>query len=291
MRKTMLALFLAVMPALAAQQSPRDTPPPSIQNARRERELSALIAAGAATRETYLEVARLDTSLQRYADAVGALAGAAGLDATTAETQHQVATICWQYANRDVQDPAPRLLYIREGIALESRALQIKPDYQEAMTYKNILLRMQATLTPDPAEQARLIADADELRNRVMELQRQNPPEVASPLSSFAEPFADTAARLNPIRVGGNIMTPMKTHDAKPTYPADAQNAHVQGVVIIEALVDPTGTVANAGVLRSIPMLDAAALGAVSRWRFMPTLLNGQPVSVIMTVTVNFTLQ
>jgi protein TonB len=83
----------------------------------------------------------------------------------------------------------------------------------------------------------------------------------------------------------------MKTHDAKPTYPADAQNAHVQGVVIIEALVDPTGTVANAGVLRSIPMLDAAALGAVSRWRFMPTLLNGQPVSVIMTVTVNFTLQ
>jgi periplasmic protein TonB len=44
-------------------------------------------------------------------------------------------------------------------------------------------------------------------------------------------------------------------------------------------------------VLRSIPMLDAAALGAVSRWRFMPTLLNGQPVSVIMTVTVNFTLQ
>jgi protein TonB len=124
-----------------------------------------------------------------------------------------------------------------------------------------------------------------------MELQRQNPPEVAPPLSSFAEPFADTAARLNPIRVGGNIMTPMKTHDAKPTYPADAQNAHVQGVVIIEALVDPTGTVANAGVLRSIPMLDAAALGAVSRWRFMPTLLNGQPVSVIMTVTVNFTLQ
>jgi TonB family protein len=190
-----------------------------------------------------------------------------------------------------VQEPAARLLYVREGIVLESRALQIRPDYQEAMTYKNILLRMQATLTPDPAEQARLIADADELRNRVMELQRQNPPEVASPLSSFAEPFADTAARLNPIRVGGNIMTPMKTHDAKPTYPADAQNAHVQGVVIIEALVDPTGTVANAGVLRSIPMLDAAALGAVSRWRFMPTLLNGQPVSVIMTVTVNFTLQ
>jgi|SRR5436190_13072279 len=289
--KTLLALFLAVVPAPAAQQSPRDTPPPPIENARRERELRALIAAGTATRETYLEVARLDTSLQRHADAVGALAGAAGLEPTTAETQHQVATICWQYANRDVQDPAPRLLYIREGLALESRALQIKPDYQEAMTYKNILLRMQATLTADPVEQARLIAQADELRNHAIELQRQNPPEVAPPLSSFPEPYADTVARLHPVRVGGNVPQPLKTHDARPTYPAEAQAARVQGVVIVEALIDQTGAVANAGVLRSIPMLDAAALGAVSRWHFAPTIVNGQPASVIMTVTVNFTLQ
>jgi TonB family protein len=159
------------------------------------------------------------------------------------------------------------------------------------MTFKNILLRIQANVTAEPTEQARLLAEADELRSRVIELEHEKGPDVAPPLASFPEPFADTAARLNPLRVGGTITQPIKTHDAKPTYPAEAQDTRVQGVVIIEALVDPSGTVANARVLRSIPLLDAAALGAVSRWQFTPTLLNGQPLSVILTVTVNFTLQ
>ena len=98
-------------------------------------------------------------------------------------------------------------------------------------------------------------------------------------------------ARLTPIRVGGDIRPPVKTKDARPVYPVEAQSARVQGVVILEAIIDTDGTVANARVLRSIPLLDAAALGAVSHWQFTPTLLNGQPAAVIMTVTVNFTLQ
>jgi protein TonB len=73
-------------------------------------------------------------------------------------------------------------------------------------------------------------------------------------------------------------------------YPAEAQASRVQGVVILEAIIDEQGNIANARVLRSIPMLDEAALGAVSQWKFTPTLLNGAPVPVIMTVTVNFTL-
>src|SRR5437867_309425 len=94
-----------------------------------------------------------------------------------------------------------------------------------------------------------------------------------------------------PVRVGGNIRAPQKTKDVKPTYPAIAQSARVQGVVIIEATIGPTGLVQEAKVLRSIPLLDAAALDAVKQWVFTPTLLNGVPVPVIMTVTVNFTLQ
>ena len=74
-------------------------------------------------------------------------------------------------------------------------------------------------------------------------------------------------------------------------YPAIAQSARVQGVVIIEATIGPDGAVQDAKVLRSIPLLDAAALDAVKQWEFTPTLLNGVPVPVIMTVTVNFTLQ
>ncbi|MBA2353923.1 MAG: energy transducer TonB, partial [Acidobacteria bacterium] len=94
-----------------------------------------------------------------------------------------------------------------------------------------------------------------------------------------------------PVRVGGNIAPPKKTRDIKPVYPQIAQSARVSGVVIIEATIGPSGQVQNARVLRSIPLLDQAALDAVKQWVYTPTLLNGVPVPVIMTVTVNFTLQ
>ena len=82
-----------------------------------------------------------------------------------------------------------------------------------------------------------------------------------------------------------------KIKDARPVYPPIAQSARVSGVVIIEATIGTDGRVKDAKVLRSIPLLDQAALDAVKQWQYSPTLLNGVPVSVIMTVTVNFTLQ
>jgi protein TonB len=94
-----------------------------------------------------------------------------------------------------------------------------------------------------------------------------------------------------PVRVGGNIKPPQKTRDVRPVYPAIAQSARVQGIVIIEATIGPNGKVQDARVLRSIPLLDQSALDAVRQWEFTPTLLNGVPVPVIMTVTVQFTLQ
>jgi protein TonB len=93
-----------------------------------------------------------------------------------------------------------------------------------------------------------------------------------------------------PVRVGGQIKQPTKTKHVNPTYPPIAQSARVQGVVIIEAVIGPNGKVQDARVLRSIPLLDQAALDAVKQWEFTPTLLNNTPVPVIMTVTVQFTL-
>jgi periplasmic protein TonB len=60
--------------------------------------------------------------------------------------------------------------------------------------------------------------------------------------------------------------------------------------VIIEATIGSDGRVQNARVLRSIPLLDDAALDAVKQWQYVPTLLNGVPVPVVMTVTVQFRL-
>jgi TonB family protein len=95
-------------------------------------------------------------------------------------------------------------------------------------------------------------------------------------------------AKAAAVRVGGKIEPPIKMNDVKPVYPAIAQNAGVTGVVIIEATVGADGKVIDAKVLRSIPMLDQAALDAVRQWEYKPTLLNGVAVPVIMTVTINF---
>jgi TonB family protein len=92
------------------------------------------------------------------------------------------------------------------------------------------------------------------------------------------------------LRVGGAIQAPQKIKDAAPVYPPIALQARVQGVVIVEVIIDTQGRVSEAKVIRSIPLLDQAALDAVRQWRFTPTILNGQPAPVIMTVTVNFTL-
>ncbi len=93
------------------------------------------------------------------------------------------------------------------------------------------------------------------------------------------------------IRIGGTIKAPERVKYVAPGYPADAQQARVTGIVIIEALIDEDGKVARAQLLKSIPLLDQAALDAVMQWKYTPTLLNGSPVPVVMTVTVNFSIK
>ena len=104
------------------------------------------------------------------------------------------------------------------------------------------------------------------------------------------DPPAPVAAQA-PFRPGGDIQPPTKVRDAAPLYPAIARAARVQGVVVIEATIGVNGSVQDARILRSIPLLDAAALDAVRQWQYTPTKLNGAPVAIVMTVTVNFRLQ
>ena len=94
-----------------------------------------------------------------------------------------------------------------------------------------------------------------------------------------------------PVRVGGSIKQPTKTKNVPPVYPAVAQTARVQGVVILEATISPTGHIAEARVLRSIPLLDQAALDAVKQWEFTPVLTNGVATPYTMTLTIQFSLQ
>jgi len=104
-------------------------------------------------------------------------------------------------------------------------------------------------------------------------------------------PDAPPPPPVKPVRVGGDVREPRKVVDVAPVYPELAMKAGVQGIVIIEATIDPRGRVVNATVLRGVPVLDEAALDAVRKWVYTPTLLNGAPTPVIMTVTVRFRLK
>ena len=93
-----------------------------------------------------------------------------------------------------------------------------------------------------------------------------------------------------PVRVGGSITAPRKIRHESPVYPPIALAARIQGTVILEATIDETGRVVNVRVLRSIPLLDEAAIESVLKWKYEPTRLNGSPVPILMSVSVRFEL-
>jgi len=93
-----------------------------------------------------------------------------------------------------------------------------------------------------------------------------------------------------PVRIGGAITAPALLERVEPEYPQVAVNAHVQGVVILEATVGRDGRVEDVRVLRSIPLLDRPAIRAVREWRYSPLLLNGTAERFVLTVTVSFSL-
>jgi protein TonB len=88
-------------------------------------------------------------------------------------------------------------------------------------------------------------------------------------------------------RVGGPVAAPLRLD--VPKYPPDAVAAGITGAVLAEIVISESGNVTDAKVVRSIPLLDDAALQAVRNWHFEPTMVNGQGVPVRMVVTVNFT--
>ncbi len=94
-----------------------------------------------------------------------------------------------------------------------------------------------------------------------------------------------------PVRLHSGMQPPTKLVHVAPVYSPLAQAARIEGLVILEAVIDARGRVASVHVLRSIAALDQAAIDAVTQWQFTPTLLNGVPIPIVMTVTVQFTLQ
>ncbi len=240
-----------------------------------ERTYLELTKARAQDPKAFLQLAGYYHRQGDFAKTTAALTKRIQLEPANPEGPYTLATYYWDKAYRDqTLDVGTKRDLIAKGMEQADRAIQMKPDYLEALTYKNLLLRLQATTETDLATQQELIAEADKLRDQALKLKQARDAWDAVPA--------------NAVRVGGGIAPPTKIKNVNPVYPADALAARVAGVVIIEAVIGPDGKVLNARVLRSIRLLDQAALDAVRQWEFTPTLLNGTAVPVVMTATVNF---
>jgi TonB family protein len=245
--------------------------------------------------KVWLALATLYNKQGEFAKTIEMLQERAAREPGNPEAHQMLVTFYFEKAQKDASLPqTEKKKLVLAGLEAADRALALESDYVNALVYKNILLRMQANLEQDPAVQGALIAEADRLRGRALELQRGNPPGTTTGTSGSGlagAPPPPPPPPEAPVRVGGSVKPPAKIRDVNPVYPEEARAARVQGVVILEIVVDTLGQVSSARVLRGIPLLENAAVDAVRQWLFEPTHLNGVPVPIIMTVTVNFTLQ
>jgi TonB family protein len=178
-------------------------------------------------------------------------------------------------AARPEAPPASKQQLIAQGIAAADQALGVDPQSAAARSIKADFVGARADLEPDFPRKIALLKQADALQGV--------PPMTPA--------FEADLLRLTPQRIGGPIPAPKKIVNAAPVYPAIAQSARVQGTIVIETIVDDAGRVAAARVLRSIPLLDEAAVATVRRWQFEPTRVDGRAVAIVMRVTVAFALQ
>jgi TonB family protein len=99
-----------------------------------------------------------------------------------------------------------------------------------------------------------------------------------------------TETAQEPLSVGASVRPPVKIVDVRPVYPELAKQARAHGMVEIEIVVGSSGDVEQARVIKSVPLLDRAALDAVRKWKYAPTIVNGTAVPVKLSVGLSFAM-
>ena len=210
------------------------------------------------------------------------------------------------------------LAQIEDGLRMLQTALQINPDYSDAMAYVNLLYRIEAGIANSAAESSALVAKADDYVRQALDAKRKQarstpptsstnpadqplapppPPPPPPPPRNGAMGGVGGSSRVvgaqasgteQPVRVEGNVQQGRLVKQVPPVYPESARQAGIAGTVTLDVLVGKDGTVQQINVLSGPPQLVAAAMQAVRQWVYRPATENGSPVSVAAVVNVTF---
>jgi len=93
-----------------------------------------------------------------------------------------------------------------------------------------------------------------------------------------------------PMRIASSLQRSLLIHQVNPVFPDLARRARIEGTVVVEALISKSGDIDSLRIISGNPLFNQAVIDAVKQWRYQPTILNGEPIDVITTITVNFTL-
>jgi TonB family protein len=191
------------------------------------------------------------------------------------------------YGDSSLDEPGPREGVLRELVALtpsDTRFAFELAAHQESQTaFDDAEQTLLLTRQQHPWELDTFRKLAQFYARRVSALQPPAREQNAGNQSTTGGMDKDGV-----LQIGGAFKPPPRLD--VPQFPEEAQAAGIEGVVLVEVLISPEGTVSETKVVRSVPLLDEPAMKAVREWRFQPTLVNGQAVPVRMVVNVRFTL-
>jgi tetratricopeptide (TPR) repeat protein len=124
--------------------------------------------------QVYLQLAGFYNRQEEFEKTIEALNQRAAIEPNNPEAFYTISTYYWDKAYRDFRLKEPeKKEFVMKGLEQVDKALQLKPDYMEALTYKNLLLRLQANLEKDQAKQSALLKEADKLRDQALDLQKK----------------------------------------------------------------------------------------------------------------------
>ncbi len=293
-------------------------------------EFRAVLGSDSNNRAAMSSLASLALNQKKFDDAQDWYRRLINLDPGNAEAYYSLAFIAWskwypayqggrRQAGMKPEAPGPiadlavrtdlRSQYwqmLDDGIWNLNKALDLNPQYGDAMAYMNLLVRERADLRDTREEYDRDIKEADRWFRKTIDTRRMKaaaapqggtlsglhaaPPPPPPPLPSGGGGYGVRETPPQGIIVDATVQQRNLVSQSPPVYPPLARQSGVQGVVKLSLQIAKDGSVQKIEVMGGHPLLIPAAVDAVKQWRYHPTLLNGSPVEVSTTVDVSFDL-